>query len=522
VPTATAVLGRTEPRLFTPPVRELIPGDEYGNGRTTDGFAVIRFANDMLHMRLFPWQEWFLIHALELLPDGLPRFRIVIIEVARQNGKTMLEVVLALWRMYTRDGSVVIGTAQDLPNAERAWRDAVALAESDDELSELIPSDGSGIYLAHPKVFMLETGSEYRVAASNSGGGVGFSGDLILLDELRLHYDWDSWSGVTNTMNARPRAQAFAFSNAGDARSVVLRYQRAIAHRDLGWPDGEQEFEGVLDEIDAELAEMLAAADDLSPGWFEWSAPPKAKRNDLDALAQANPSMNHTEVTEECPTTRTLLSALSSPSYVYETQVMCRWPTMGLGGPFPQGSWESTQKIDAKPAEGSKSVVCVEISSRRMQTYIARAGLKDDGVAVVGIWQDRPGTDWVREYLVSQIGSLSAIVLRTDTGSPALTLLDDWLKDSALANLIIEWKGADVPTAHDDMIDRLRDSTIEHLPHPGLDMAATSAVERLKPGGSWTIDILRSPTDVAPLYATIGAVWALAEVSTYNVLESVW
>src|SRR5260370_30277627 len=115
--TAAAVLGRTEPRLFTPPLRELVPGDEYGNGRTTDGYAVIDFARDLLHMRLFPWQEWFLIHALELTEDGLPRFRICVLEVARQNGKSMLEVVLALWRMYTHEGSVVIGTAQDLPNA---------------------------------------------------------------------------------------------------------------------------------------------------------------------------------------------------------------------------------------------------------------------------------------------------------------------------------------------------------------------------------------------------------------------
>lgn len=526
--TAVAVLGRTEPRLFTPPLRDLIPGDEHGNGRTTDGFAVIDFANDLLHMKLYPWQEWLLIHALELTPDGLPRFRTVIVSVARQNGKTMLEVVLALWRMYTREGSVVIGTAQDLANSERAWRDAVALAESDDELSELIPADGSGIYMGHPKSFMLETGSEYRVAAANSGGGVGFSGDLILLDELRLHYDWDSWGGVTNTMNARPRAQAWGFSNAGDARSVVLRYQRALAHRDLGWPDGEQEFEGVLDEIDAELAEMLADADDLKPGWFEWSASPKAKRNDLEALAQANPSLNHFEVSENSPSTRTLLSALSSPSYVYETQVMCRWPTMGLGGPFPQGSWEATQpkaeearKLAELP-EGSKYMVCVEISSRRMQTYIATAYLTDDGIAVVGILEDRPGTDWVRDVLVAQKDSISGIILRSETGSPALTLLDDWLKDSELADFLVEWKGADVGTAHDDMIDRLRDDTIRHLPNPGLDMAATSAVEKLNPKGGWTIDIRRSPTDVAPLYAAIGAVWGLAEVATYNVLESVW
>jgi len=36
-----------------------------------------------------PWQEWTVKHALELMPDGSFRFRIVLIVVARQNGKAL-------------------------------------------------------------------------------------------------------------------------------------------------------------------------------------------------------------------------------------------------------------------------------------------------------------------------------------------------------------------------------------------------------------------------------------------------
>jgi hypothetical protein len=522
---SSAVLGCTLPRICTPPLPENC--DKHGELRKdrTHGYAAIKFAEDLLHLKLYPWQCWLLIHALELITDengfDVYRFRIVLVEVARQNGKSLLTIVLALWHLFALHSRTVIGTAQDLTKADDTWREAVAYAEADEELSELF--DASGIFQGHPKTFTLHDGCEYRVASATRRGGRGFSGDFVLLDELREHKNWESWSAVTNTMNARPRGQAWAFSNAGDASSIVLRYQRALAHRDLGWPDGEREFEGVLDDLDAELEAFLESQGaDLKPGWFEWSAPPGAKRSDLQALAQANPSMNHVEVTEDCPTTRTLLSALkSNPAYEYETEVMCRWATLGLGGPFPEGSWEDTCKPEARPADGTAKVMCVEISARRNQTYIARAGYKQDGTFVVAIRYDHPGTEWVAEALAADADTTEMVVVRTEAGSSSSSLFEELERDLPIP--VKEWKGDDVNIAHGQMFDRLRDGTIEHLPHPGLDMAATSAIEALKPGGGWRIDIRRSPTDTAPLYAAIGAVWGLEQMvgADYDVLQSV-
>lgn len=82
--------GITTPRIFTPPLRELTPA-------TSNGYAVIEFAEKFLHVHLYPWQKWLLIHGLELLPDGSYRFRRVVTEVARQNGKTtVMSVLLSL------------------------------------------------------------------------------------------------------------------------------------------------------------------------------------------------------------------------------------------------------------------------------------------------------------------------------------------------------------------------------------------------------------------------------------------
>ncbi|MFC9768800.1 hypothetical protein ACFVJ2_44495, partial [Rhodococcus jostii] len=99
--------GRQEPRIFTPPLRELTP-------QTSLGFEAIDFAENILDIALLPWQKWLLIHALELDEDSEFRFRTIVLLVARQNGKSTLMLVLTLWRMYLDRAQMVIGTAQNL------------------------------------------------------------------------------------------------------------------------------------------------------------------------------------------------------------------------------------------------------------------------------------------------------------------------------------------------------------------------------------------------------------------------
>ena len=353
---ATGLLGVTEPRIFTPALGPL-------TAETSDGFAAVAFAEG-LGYKLFPWQKWLLLHALERDPDDrrLYRFRTVVCEVARQSGKSFAMLILALWHLYARDSRQIIGTAQDLSTSEKTWAEAVEIAQSDEELSALIER----IQLGHPKSLKLITGPEYRVATASRRGGRGFSADLILLDELREHQAWDSWSATTKTMMARPRAQAWCFSNAGDATSIVLRYLRAQAHRELGWPDGDGDKE-VLGDLAAELEEIEGGAD-FPVGWFEWSAAPSAARTDMNGWAQANPSLNHVEVTEDCVTTRALTHALrTDPPAVFETECLCRWSSVGDVGPWPEGSWLDTLDNSARPAPGSRQVVAIDVSLESLQ-----------------------------------------------------------------------------------------------------------------------------------------------------------
>lgn len=508
----SVIKGVELPRIYTPPNRELTP-------ETTNGFAAIFFAETMMGLKLFPWQEWFLLHALELNEDGSYRFRYVILLVARQNGKSLLLLVLALWHLFALGSEEVIATAQDLGRSEAAWKEAVEWVEENEELSELIINIDRG----HPKLF--EVGGErdevmpwkrmYRVASAGRRGGRGYSGDLILMDELREHQNWDTWGTVTNTMNARPLGQAFAFSNAGDNLSIVLRYLRAQAHRALGWPDGDADKE-VLGEEDPELAAFLAqygAAD--KTGFFEYSSPPQSSRTDIEALAQANPAMNHTDVVSNCVTHGALLASLATtPPGVYDTEVRCIWVPMLGSGPFPEGAWFDTFDDTARPSTESSQVVCVAVSKSRSKAYIARAGWAADGTPVVGIAAERAGTDWIIPWLVENRATYEHVVAQ-DKGAPISSLWHELeeARDTTEARLPLKaWTATDVAPATGIMFDRLLRRELHHLTHPGLDDAALSAIPKILSRSGFEIDTVKSPTDVQPLQAVIGALWALEAV----------
>lgn len=201
---------------------------------------------------------------------------------------------------------------------------------------------------------------------------------------------------------------------------------------------------------------------------------------------------------------------------------------MADAGPWPEGSWLDTLDNTARPAPGSRQVVCVDVSWGRSRTYIARCGHDEEGVPVVGIAEDRPGTDWVLDWLIANRDSFEGIVVQSN-GAPVTSLLPDienaHLPDGRPAQLpLIGWKGTDLSAATGILFDCLEGRKIRHLAHPGLDAAATSAAVKVLSQGAWVIDRAKSVTDAAPLQAVIGAVWGvetLAPLATYDILQSV-
>lgn len=502
--------GCETPRIFTPPRRELTPD-------TSLGFAVADFADELLGIRLHPWQRWLLVHALEIEgdfeSDWTFRFRTVLVMVGRQNGKTTLGAVLSLFFLYAMRVGLVIGTAQDLEQAEDTWAMCVEMAQANRELADEIQH----VWFTNgAKRLQLKGNRDYRVRASTRKAGRGKSADLVLLDELREHQNWQAYSALSKTGMARDNALLWCMSNAGDATSVVLRHFRNQAHAALGDPDG---ILGELSDVPAE-----EEVDEETLALFEWSAPPDALPGDPNAWAQANPSLGWT-ITE-----RAIRSAYKTdPKDVFLTECLCQWVTATITPPFPYQSWEAGTETDSAIAEDSPLWYGVDVSADREQASVAVCGLRDDGDWHVELIAYRKGLGWLQPWFAERAAKHPMRVAMNTKGAPVSAFNE--ILGAVDGVEIIPCQGPDVAGWAGRFWDGIvacsdegdKDTTpIRHRPQGALDLAAMLAVTRPMGDGAWGWDRHKSTEDISPLVAATMAHGAATQMAKPKQFESAY
>lgn len=509
-------LGTETPRLWSRPLRELTPD-------TSHGFEVIDFASEILGIELYPWQKWLLIHALELMPDGTYRFRKLVVLVARQNGKTLLLMVLALWWLFVDSDSfpehlapedfLVLGSAQNLDLAEEAWQHAVDLCDPDDDRpgaervairalqgATLRPTRTNG-----KKAIRLRSGARYEVRASSRRAGRGKSAARILMDELREHQNWDAWASISKTANATFNSQLWGISNAGDSRSVVLQSLRASLLKTL---DDWDRYVGTGQV----KPEQFAASHDISSGLFEWSAPEGCELNDPKAILQANPSIGFGFMTWA-----TVMSDLANdPEGVFRTEVLCQWVTALVDTYIDSRAWQQCVDRESQPME--RLMLGVDTSADRSKSYVAVAGIRSDGLLHVEVIMERTGMLWVPGY-VAEVAAKQGIthVAVQARGAPAgefIPLLTD------LGLQVFEVGGLGLGASAGQLRDKIRDRRLRHLDQPLLNMAVAGGVAR-KLGDVRVWDRVGSVVDIAPLIAACNAVFAV-EMATDETVRSAY
>lgn len=497
--------GSTVPRVYTDPLRDL-------TRETSLGFDIIDFARHVLEVDLIPWEEWFLVHAFEIVGDFDGewhfRFRTVVAIIGRQNGKTFLSKIIALYFLYVLCVGLIIGTAQDLSQAEDTWNEALETAQSIPELDREIMH----VYRTNGKHrAVLTDGREYRVKASTRKAGRGKTADLVILDELREHTNWGAWGAITKTIMAVANAMVLCISNAGDTDSVVLRHLRAKGHIEAGDPDG------TAAEILESMGQPAEISDDemdaMALGFFEWSAPPDAAIDDREAWARANPSMGYT-ITE-----RALASACATDDAdTFRTECMCQWITAAVKPPFPEGAWDAGRDDESVIAPDSRIWYAVDVSADRTHASIAVCGMRPDRAWHVELAEYAAGIEWVKGWFQDRAARKPMTVAVQGRGAPASGLAD--VLDAISGVTVAKCEGSDLTAWTGRFYDSVAASSpdaesdavpVMHRTQPAVDFAAQIAQTKPLGDAAFAFDRKKSKADISPLIACMLAFGAATD-----------
>ena len=488
--------GYTEPRLWTPPLRELTE-------ETSLGFTACDYARDVLGKTLYPWQEWALKHMLEITGDlngdWKFRFRTVVVLVSRQCGKTVLSEVLASFFLNAIGCSSIFGTSLSLDKAEEVWEAVIADQEAIPELAKSI----NRVARTNGNKRLILTGQrQYKVGAPTRRAGRGDSNDLVMLDELREHRDWETWAAAAASTNAKPNGIIVCFSNAGDPDSIVLRQLR----------------EQAIAAIDGTTADTFGGDVDASTlGLFEWSAPDGAATDDIEALAQANPALGYGNLTE-----RALMSNRQTfPESKFRSECMCQQVETILPQPFPDGAWNAGIDESSQISADSEIIYGIDLSQDRRWTTIAACGQREDGNYHIEVVARRVGTEWAIDWFRERCRRYPMKLAFQSRGAPVSGLAEQICTLDGVERVPIE--GSNLTSGWGRFWDGIAASEpganrggvkIFHLPQPVLDMPGKTCQLRNLGGGMEVPDRVKSPDDPAPLIACYVAFAALTLVDT--------
>lgn len=453
------IKGHTVPRIWTPPLVELTPETSYG-------YAVIEFARDILNEPLDPWQAWLVIHMGELLPDGRPRFKQVLIIVARQNGKTHLLRILALFWLFIEQWELILGTSTNLSVAREAWDKAVQTAETNPTLRRWMPPKGVRRANGEQTLSAIRDdgpAGRYLIAASNRRGGRGLTIDRLILDELREHRSWEAWNAATPATNARPHAQIVAITNQGDDESVVLDSLRESAHKDIEQGTSQYSREAI----------------------FEWSAPDGADISDPNVWAYANPNLGYRLDLDSIkgPALRAL-EAGGTEEAGFRTEMLCQ-RVRSLQAAFNARAWAACYKAGTRvdPALPYTWGFDVNRAGTRATLIAAQKVDGKDRIQVIAEWRTPEDLQHVTEDLAKKLRERKPKALLWFPNGPAATY-GAKLKNLRIPGVQIQELSGEISDAAMGFADAVQAERIEHDNDPLLNDHVIGA-QKLWSGDRW-------------------------------------
>lgn len=478
-----AVLGNTEPRIWTPPLRELTPDTSYG-------YELIDFAA-RIGWPFDPYQEWLAVHMGELLPDGRPRFRTFLALIARQNGKSLFCKILILYWMFIDRAPLIIGTSTSRDMAKVSWRETIEMAEAIDLLSRELDRLHTRETIGEES-FFTSAGSRYRFAAPNRRAGRSLTVHRALLDELREHSDWSVWNALVKAMTAVPDAQAICVTNQGDHTAVVLDSLRDMA-----------------------LEYIETGVGDPRLGIAEWSAPNGCDPTDVEALAMANPNLGRRiEVDSLMGDAMRAKRAGGEELAGYRTETLCQRVT-SLDAAIDEDAWTacgSDEPIDLAEHR-QRLALCFDVALDGSHATLSAAATIDGTthVEVIRVWTGFGCTKALRADLPGLVDKLRPRTLVWFPNGPSAAVAADLTarrgsKPWPPRRVTVDALTAETPAVCMGLAEVVLSGEVQHPKDPML-TGHIKQTSKLRQGDRWVFT-RRGSQPIDGTYSCAGAVHA--------------
>jgi hypothetical protein len=312
------------PRLMTVPHRRAVDslGPEF-----------IAYAEARSGRPLRWWQQLVAVRLLEVDSRGRLVWECLVLSMARQLGKSWLLRELMLWRIHQgkrfREPQDVLHTGKDLAICKEIQRPARIWAKARTDTYKVREVNGQ------EEIELLADGSRWLIRAKDAV--YGYAAAVAAVDEAWKVKASTVDEGVAPTMAERNQPQLLLVSTAHRAATKLMVERRAVALAHLEDSDGD----------------LL----------IEWSAPPGADDDDVDAWRAASPHWS----SRRRALVRARLEAAQAgevddpdePDALesFRAQWLNRWPTR-LASPqgpteplLPDGVWQDLVD-DELPADG--------------------------------------------------------------------------------------------------------------------------------------------------------------------------
>lgn len=433
-----ALFGVQTPRIHTPL-----------NDLPSRGGDLIDLAAD-LKVDLMDWQKFALTHTHKIKPDGRWATPVNCIVVARQNGKSFLQLIRILGGLFLWDEKLQIGSAHRLSTSLEQFRTMVQMIEGNDNLAKQVKK----IRWQHGgEEIETMTGNRFIVRAGGSAARGISRPSTIHLDELREMTDIESFASLRYTLMAAVNPMVMAYTNAGDSSSVVLNQFRQRA-----------------------IAAIGGAADDI--GYFEWSAP--TDEISVENARHANPSMGTLIHADN------VRSVLNDPPDVVMTEVLCRW-VVAINSAVDASAWGNCLDKSADLDPDKETWLAIDLSPDRKNASLVGAqklGGESFAVKLLHTWSNELQlddkaianelADYARKYATQYV-----LYSRRTAGAVAARL--------APAGIPVFDMDGDYPQACDEMLSAINSGRLKHRGQSQLTEEILAAVQLRRGDGGWVI-----------------------------------